>query len=208
MDDGTPNIGRIAREGMMFTDYYAEQSCTAGQSSFLTGQVTLRTGLVKAGEPAAPSGLRKADATIVELLKPLGYATGLFGIKCVATGTDDATAAEAMDFIARQARVNKPFFCWFTGTRVQVSDSRHNSSGPMAMPENAGGMAEHDGHVGLLLKKLDDLGIANDTIVISTMDHGPQGKCRPSAATAMIPNEKSSTSEGAFRAPCMIRWPE
>ena len=75
----TPNIDRIAKEGMMFTDYYAEQSCTAGRSSFITGQATLRTGLSKVGLPAATVGLQARDATIAELLKPLGYATGQFG---------------------------------------------------------------------------------------------------------------------------------
>ena len=75
----TPNIDRIAREGMMFTDYYAEQSCTAGRSTFITGQCTLRTGLSKVGMPGATVGLQPRDATIAELLKPLGYATGQFG---------------------------------------------------------------------------------------------------------------------------------
>src|SRR4051794_5116322 len=75
----TPNIDRIAREGMMFTDYYAEQSCTAGRSSFITGQCTLRTGLSKVGIPGATVGLQSRDATLAELLKPLGYATGQFG---------------------------------------------------------------------------------------------------------------------------------
>ncbi|HET9158239.1 MAG TPA: arylsulfatase [Myxococcaceae bacterium] len=75
----TPSIDRIAREGMMFTDYYAEQSCTAGRSSFITGQTTLRTGLSKVGLPGAKLGLQKEDITIAEALKPLGYATGQFG---------------------------------------------------------------------------------------------------------------------------------
>ena len=75
----TPNIDRIAREGMIFTDYYGEQSCTAGRSSFITGQHGLRTGLTKVGLPGATLGLQKEDPTIAELLKPLGYATGQFG---------------------------------------------------------------------------------------------------------------------------------
>jgi hypothetical protein len=75
----TPNIDRIAREGMCFTDYYGEQSCTAGRSSFITGQHGLRTGLTKVGFPAATVGLAKEDPTIAELLKPLGYATAQFG---------------------------------------------------------------------------------------------------------------------------------
>ncbi|HKE48620.1 MAG TPA: arylsulfatase, partial [Rhodanobacteraceae bacterium] len=75
----TPNIDRLAREGMMFTDYYAEQSCTAGRASFITGQSGLRTGLTKVGLPGATLGLRKEDPTIAEMMKPLGYATGQFG---------------------------------------------------------------------------------------------------------------------------------
>lgn len=75
----TPNIDRIAREGMMFTDYYAENSCTAGRSSFITGQTPLRTGLSKVGAPGAPVGLQKGDITIAQALKAQGYATGQFG---------------------------------------------------------------------------------------------------------------------------------
>ena len=75
----TPNIDRIAREGMIFTDYYGEQSCTAGRSSFITGQSVFRTGLSKVGLPGADLGLRKEDPTIAEILKPMGYATGQFG---------------------------------------------------------------------------------------------------------------------------------
>ena len=75
----TPNIDRVANEGMMFTDYYAEQSCTAGRASFITGQSGLRTGLTKVGLPGAAVGLQKEDPTIAELLKAQGYATGQFG---------------------------------------------------------------------------------------------------------------------------------
>jgi arylsulfatase A-like enzyme len=75
----TPNIDRVAKEGMMFTDYYAEQSCTAGRASFITGQSGLRTGMTKVGLPGATQGLQKEDPTIAEMLKPLGYATGQFG---------------------------------------------------------------------------------------------------------------------------------
>jgi arylsulfatase len=75
----TPNIDRIAAEGMRFTDSYGEQSCTAGRSSFITGQSVFRTGLSKVGIPGADVGLRAEDPTIAELLKPLGYATGQFG---------------------------------------------------------------------------------------------------------------------------------
>src|SRR5205823_11796291 len=75
----TPNIDRVAREGMTFTDYYADQSCTAGRSSFITGQATLRTGLSKVGIPGSAIGIQPRDATVAELLKAVGYGTGQFG---------------------------------------------------------------------------------------------------------------------------------
>lgn len=275
----TPNIDRIAREGMMFTDYYAEQSCTAGRSTFITGQSTLRTGLSKVGLPGATVGLQKEDPTIAELLKPLGYATGQFGknhlgdrdeylptnhgfdeffgnlyhlnaeeepeninyprdpefrkrfgprgvIKASADGKiedtgpltkkrmetiDDETSAAAMDFMERQVRANKPFFCWFNSTRMHfrthVAANRRSAPGLTARTEYADGMVEHDGHIGQILKKLDDLGIANDTIVLYTTDNGPHMNSWPDAAMTPFRNEKNSNWEGAFRVPAMIRWP-
>ena len=291
----TPNIDRIAREGMIFTDYYAEQSCTAGRSSFITGQATARTGLSKVGVPAAPVGLQKEDATIAELLKPLGYATGQFGknhlgdkneflptmhgfdeffgnlyhlnaeeepeqrtyprdpafrekfgprgvIKSKATDTDDATmeprwgrvgkqtikdtgpltkkrmetiddetSSAAIDFIERQVRANQPFFCWYNSTRMHlrthVREDRRSPPGLTARTEYADGMVEHDGHIGLLLKTLDDLGIANDTIVLYTTDNGPHMNTWPDGAMTPFRSEKNTNWEGAFRVPAMIRWP-
>lgn len=275
----TPNIDRIAREGMMFTDYYAEQSCTAGRSSFITGQATLRTGLSKVGVPGATVGLQKEDATIAELLKPLGYATGQFGknhlgdrdeylptnhgfdeffgnlyhlnaeeepeqrtyprdpefrkrfgprgvIKSSADGKiedtgpltkkrmetiDDETSAAAMDFIERQTRADKPFFCWFNSTRMHlrthVAENRRSPPGITARTEYADGMVEHDGHIGQILKKLEDLGIANDTLVLYTTDNGPHMNSWPDGAMTPFRSEKDTNWEGAFRVPCMIRWP-
>jgi arylsulfatase len=275
----TPNIDRIAREGMMFTDYYAEQSCTAGRSSFITGQSTLRTGLSKVGVPGATVGLQKEDATIAELLKPLGYATGQFGknhlgdrdeylptnhgfdeffgnlyhlnaeeepeqrtyprdpefrkrfgprgvIKSSADGKiedtgpltkkrmetiDDETSAAAMDFMDRQVKASKPFFCWFNSTRMHlrthVAENRRSPPGITARTEYADGMVEHDGHIGQILKKLDDLGIANDTIVLYTTDNGPHMNSWPDGAMTPFRSEKDTNWEGAFRVPCMIRWP-
>jgi arylsulfatase len=75
----TPNIDRVANEGLIFTDYYGEQSCTAGRAAFITGQSGFRTGLLKVGLPGAELGLQPEDPTLAELLKPLGYATGQFG---------------------------------------------------------------------------------------------------------------------------------
>jgi arylsulfatase A-like enzyme len=291
----TPNIDRIAREGMMFTDYYAENSCTAGRSSFITGQTPKRTGLTKVGIPGAPIGLQARDVTIAQALKPLGYATGQFGknhlgdrnaflptahgfdeffgnlyhlnaeeeperpywptadkeyvennsprgvLRCRTTDRDDPTeqphwgrvgrqtiedtgpltrkrmetiddetTAAAVDFINRQVRGNKPFFCWMNMTRMHVfthvRDSMRGQSG-MRGNEYADGMVEHDGHVGKMLKALDDLGIANDTIVVYSTDNGPNQFSWPDAATTPFRSEKDTNWEGAFRVPAMVRWP-
>jgi arylsulfatase A-like enzyme len=290
----TPNIDRIAREGMIFTDYYAEQSCTAGRSSFLTGQCTLRTGLSKVGVPGSTVGLQKEDPTIAELLKNHGYATAQFGknhlgdrneylptvhgfdeffgnlyhlnaeeepeqrtypggdfrekfgprgvIRSRATDVDDPTthprwgrvgrqtiedtgpltkkrmetiddetSDAAVDFLKRQAGAGKPFFCWFNGTRMHlrthVAPERRSPPGLTARTEYADGMVEHDGHVGKLLKALDDLGVAGDTIVLYTTDNGPHMNSWPDGAMTPFRSEKNTNWEGAFRVPCMIRWP-
>jgi arylsulfatase A-like enzyme len=291
----TPNIDRIAREGMMFTDYYAEQSCTAGRSSFITGQCTLRTGLSKVGIPGATVGLQARDATIAELLKPLGYATGQFGknhlgdrneflptvhgfdeffgnlyhlnaeedpesrtyprdpafrqalgprgvLRCKAsdrddpteqprwgkvgrqtiedTGAltrkrmetvDDETSAAAIDFMQRQARANTPFFCWFNSTRMHlrthVRPENRDRPGLTSRTEYNDGMIEHDAVIGTILKAVDDLGIGNDTIVLYTTDNGPHQNSWPDAGTTPFRSEKNTNWEGAFRVPCLIRWP-
>ncbi len=275
----TPNIDRVAKEGMIFTDYYAEQSCTAGRSTFITGQCTYRTGLAKVGMPGAKVGLQAEDPTIAELLKPHGYATGQFGknhlgdldeflptahgfdefygnlyhlnaeeepenrnyptnpefrkkfgprgvIKSTADGKiedtgpltkkrmetiDDETSAAAIDFIERQTKAEKPFFCWWNATRMHfrthVRDEHRDEPGVTARTEYADGMIEHDNHVGTLLKKLDDLGITENTIVIYSTDNGPHKNTWPDAAISPFRNEKNSNWEGAFRVPCMIRWP-
>jgi arylsulfatase A-like enzyme len=279
----TPNIDRIAHEGKIFTDYYAEQSCTAGRSTFITGQCTLRTGLSKVGLPGADLGLRKEDPTLAELLKPHGYATGQFGknhlgdkdeflptmhgfdeffgnlyhlnaeeepenrnyprdpefrkkfgprgvLKCKANGdgtqtiedtgpltkkrmetVDDETSTAAMDFIERQHKAGKPFFCWWNSTRMHcrtyVKADRRSEAALTAKTEYADGMIEHDDQVGLLLKKLDELGIANDTIVLYTTDNGPHLNTWPDSAMTPFRSEKNTCWEGAFRVPALIRWP-
>jgi arylsulfatase len=291
----TPNIDRLAREGMMFTDYYAEQSCTAGRSTFITGQCTLRTGLSKVGVPAATVGLQARDITIAEALKPLGYATGQFGknhlgdrneflptvhgfdeffgnlyhlnaeeepeertyprdpaflekfgprgvLRCKATDRDDPTeqprwgrigkqtiedtgpltrkrmetiddetSAAAIDFIQRQVRANTPFFCWYNSTRMHlfthVRPEHRDKPGLTTRTEYADGMIEHDGTIGTILKSLDDLGIADNTIVLYTTDNGPHQNSWPDAATTPFRSEKDTNWEGAFRVPCLIRWP-
>ncbi|MCP1644865.1 arylsulfatase [Pseudomonas citronellolis] len=275
----TPNIDRIAHEGMMFTDYYAENSCTAGRSTFITGQSALRTGLSKVGVPGALVGLQPRDITIAQALKAHGYATGQFGknhlgdrdeflptnhgfdeffgnlyhlnaeeeperpywpkddaafvkaasprgvIHSYADGKiedtgplttkrmetiDDETTQAAMSFMDRQVKADKPFFVWMNTTRMHlythVRDSMKGQSG-MLGNEYADGMLEHDGDVGKLLQKLDDLKIADNTIVIYTTDNGPNQFSWPDAATTPFRNEKNSNWEGAYRVPAMIRWP-
>ncbi len=275
----TPNIDRIAKEGMIFTDYYAENSCTAGRSTFITGQTPLRTGLSKVGIPGAPVGLQARDITIAQALKAQGYATAQFGknhlgdrdeflptahgfdeffgnlyhlnaeeeperpywpkddpayvkaatprgvIHSFADGKiedtgaltakrmetiDDETFAAAQAFIEKQAKADKPFFVWMNATRMHVfTHVRQSMLGQSGMPGNeyADGMLEHDGDVGKLLKTLDDLKIADNTIVVYSTDNGPNQFSWPDAATTPFRNEKNSNWEGAYRVPAMIRWP-
>nr|WP_315529322.1 arylsulfatase [uncultured Achromobacter sp.] len=276
----TPNIDRIATEGAIFTDYYAENSCTAGRSTFITGQSARRTGLSKVGIPGAPVGLQDRDITIAQALKGQGYSTAQFGknhlgdrdeylptkhgfdeffgnlyhlnaeeeperpyfpknptdpaikaymprgvIKASADGKiedtgalttkrmetiDDETVGAALDYLDKHGKSDKPFFVWMNTTRMHLfTHIRPEHQGKSGMPGNdyADGMWEHDQDVGKLLKKLDDLGIAKDTIVIYTTDNGPNQFSWPDAATTPFRSEKDTNWEGAFRVPAMIRWP-
>jgi arylsulfatase A-like enzyme len=274
----TPNIDRIAKEGMMFTDYYAENSCTAGRSTFITGEVGFRTGLLKVGIPGAKEGLQKQNITIAEALKPLGYATGQFGKnhlgdrdeflptahgfdeffgnlyhlnaeeeperpyyptqdkefmkqaprgvlhsfaggKIEDTGPlnrkrmetiDDETTQACIDFITKQKNAGKPFFAWMNFTRMHLfTHVRESMKGQSGMPGNeyADGMVEMDNNVGKLLKAVDDLGIADNTMVVFSTDNGPNQFSWPDAATTPFRSEKDTNWEGAFRVPAVIRWP-
>jgi arylsulfatase len=290
----TPNIDRIAKEGIRFLQYYGEQSCTAGRSAFLTGQHIIRTGLSKVGFPGAPMGMSQLDPSIGGLLKNLGYATGQFGknhvgdrnetlptvngfdeffgnlyhlnaeeepelpdypkdpayrakfgprgvLRCKATTVDDPTtdprfgrvgkqtiedtgpltkkrmetiddetSSAAIDFMRRQQAAGKPFFCWFNSTRMHlrthVRDS-HRGRYQHGDSEYADGMMEHDDIIGTLLKSLDDLGVANNTIVVYTTDNGPHMNTWPDGAMTWFRSEKNTNWEGAFRVPCLVRWP-
>jgi arylsulfatase len=124
---------------------------------------------------------------------------------------DDETSDAAIDFMKRQKEAGKPFFCWFNSTRMHlrthVAAERRSKPGLTSLTEYQDGMVEHDGHVGKLLKALDDLGIANDTLVLYTTDNGPHANTWPDGATTPFRSEKNTNWEGAFRVPCMVRWP-
>ena len=281
----TPNIDRIAKEGMLFTDSYAEQSCTAGRSSFITGQSVFRTGLSKVGMPGADLGLRAEDATIAELLKPHGYATGQFGknhlgdrdeflptqhgfdefygflyhlnaceepelrdyppaedypdfrknygprgvLNCKAnpdgsqsiedTGQltkkrmetiDDEILEKTKDYISRQVAADKPFFVWACSSRMHLrTHLKPESLGQSGrwQSEYHDAMIDHDKWVGAMLDQLDELGIADNTIVIYGSDNGPHMNSWPDAGMTPFRNEKDSNWEGAFRVPWLVRWP-
>ncbi|VIO76586.1 arylsulfatase [Bradyrhizobium ivorense] len=290
----TPNLDRIAREGIRFLHYYAEQSCTAGRAAFLTGQHGIRTGLTKVGYPGAPMGMSQLDPSIGGLLKNLGYATGQFGknhvgdrnealptvngfdeffgnlyhlnaeeepelpdypkdpayrakfgprgvLRCKAsdrddptedprfgkvgkqtiedTGAltkkrmetiDDETSAAAIEFMKRQQSAGKPFFCWYNATRMHLRThvrQSHRGRYTHGDSEYIDGMMEHDDTVGSLLKALDDMGVANDTIVLYTSDNGPHMNTWPDSAMTWFRSEKNTNWEGAFRVPCLVRWP-
>ena len=276
----TPSIDRIAKEGVAFTDYYAQQSCTAGRAAFIGGVVPVRTGMTKVGLPGAKEGWQKSDVTMATVLKAQGYATGQFGknhqgdrdehlptmhgfdeflgslyhlnaeeepenldypkdpefrkkfgprgvLKSKADGKggqtientgpltkkrmetiDDETIAAAKDFITRQAKAGQPFFCWWNGTRMHFrTHVKAEHRGISGQDEYSDGMVEHDMHVGELLKVIDDLGLADNTIVQYSTDNGPHFNTWPDAANTPFRSEKNSNWEGAYRVPTFVRWP-
>jgi arylsulfatase len=293
----TPNIDRLAREGMMFTDSYGEQSCTAGRSSFITGQSVYRTGLSKVGLPGAPIGMNDKLVTIAAVLKEQGYATGQFGknhlgdlnhmlptnhgfdeffgnlyhlnaeeepeqddyptekdfpdfrakfgprgvLHCWATDKDDKTTHErwgkvgkqrikdtgpltrkrmetcddefvaaAQDFIKRADRAGKPWFVWLNTTHMHLyTHTKKRSRGQAGRWQSPyhDTMVDHDKNVGQMLDFLDELGIAEDTIVQYSTDNGPHRNSWPDGGTTPFRSEKNTNWEGAFRVPLIMRWP-
>lgn len=276
MEYKTPNIDRIAKEGAMFTDAYAQQSCTAGRSAFITGQSPIRTGLLKVGMPGAKEGLAKEDPTIAALLKSHGYATAQIGKnhlgdrdehlptnhgfdeffgnlyhlnaeeefenpdypkdpefrrkfgtrgvidsradgKIEDTGplskkrmetVEDELLARSLDFIDRSVKAGKPFFLWHNTTRMHnwthLSKKYANKTSLGLYPD---GMMELDYIVGELLKKLDDLNITDNTIVVFSSDNGAQKMTWPDGGQAPFRGEKGTWWEGGFRVPQFMRWP-
>ena len=282
----TPNIDRIANEGLAFTDYYAEQSCTAGRASFIMGQSVFRTGLSKVGLPGADLGMREEEPTIAGLLKAQGYATGQFGKnhlgdqdihlptnhgfdeffgnlyhlnaeeepenedypgdmkladgktfgekfgprgvihswanpdgtqKIEDTGpltkkrmeiVDDETSDRAVAFMEEAVKADKPFFIWWNGSRMHFrTHVKAENRGISGQDEYADGMVEHDMHIGKFLEKLDELGIADNTIVFYSTDNGPHMNTWPDAGWNPFRGEKNTNWEGGWRVPAMVRWP-
>ena len=289
----TPNIDRVAKEGVTFTDYYGQQSCTAGRAAFICGQNPLRTGLTKVGMPGAPVGLQPEDPTIAEMLKPLGYATGQFGknhlgdrneylptvhgfdeffgnlyhlnaeeepelpdypkdpkfkaafgprgvLHCKATPTenplppdprfgpwgkqtvedtgpltkkrmetvDEEITAAALGWMETQAKADKPFFLWYNSTamhfRTHLADKNRGKSG---QDDYSDRMVTHDEQIGMMLNKLDELGIADNTIVMYSTDNGPENDTWPDGANTPFRSQKDTNWEGAWRVPAFLRWP-
>ncbi|HEX6041534.1 arylsulfatase [Longimicrobium sp.] len=288
----TPNIDRIAREGANFTDFYGQQSCTAGRAAFITGQSPIRTGLTKVGLPGATLGLNANDPSVAEVLKGFGYATGQFGknhlgdrnehlptvhgfdeffgnlyhlnaeeepeledypkdpryrqkfgprgvLKCKAVDKEDTTVdpvfgkvgkqvientgpltrkrmetvdeeflGAALDFIERRTKEDAPWFCYFNTTRMHVwTHLKPESAGKTGLGLYPDGMVELDGYVGQLLDKLDELGVADDTVVVFTTDNGAEVLSWPDGGNTPFRGEKDTNWEGGWRIPCVMRWP-
>jgi arylsulfatase len=293
----TPNIDRIGKEGALFSDHYAQPSCTAGRAAFITGQLPIRSGLVTVGTPGSPLGLKAETVTLGEVLKSVGYATGQFGknhlgdrnehlptvhgfdeffgnlyhlnvseepemdgypkdpafrakygprgvLHTYATDKDDPTVdprfgkvgkqtiedtgqlppkrmehiddefiAGAFKFMDKAVSEKKPFFVWLAPSRMHVFthvppeyikrieeiSSREDLHGA--------GMLQHDENIGQVLKKLDDLGIADNTIVIYSTDNGSEHSTWPYGGTTPYRSEKMTTWEGGVRVPMLVRWP-
>jgi arylsulfatase A-like enzyme len=276
----TPNIDRVAKEGALFTDWYGQQSCTAGRAAFITGQSPIRTGLTKVGLPGADIGLQPEDPTIADVLKPLGYTTGQFGKnhlgdrdeflptahgfdeffgnlyhlnaeqepespfypkdpefkkkfgprgvlhswanpdgtqKIENTGPLTVKRMETVDeefldasikFMEKAVKDDKPFFVWWNSTRMHIfTHLKKESDGKTGLGLYPDGMVEHDGHVGKLLDKLDELGIADNTIVMYSTDNGAEVMSWPDGGSTPFRGEKDTNYEGGWRVPCAIRWP-
>ena len=272
----TPNIDRLAHEGGMFTDWYAQQSCTAGRAAFITGQSPIRTGLTKVGLPGAPEGMKKEDPTLAVLLKAQGYMTGQFGknhlgdrdemlptnhgfdeffgnlyhlnaeeepehvdypknpefkkkfgprgvIHSFADGKiedtgpltkkrmetiDEEVTVKALDFMERSKKEGKPFFLWWNSTKMHIfTHLKKESEGKTGLGVYADGMVEHDNQVGQLLAKLEELAVADNTIVMYSTDNGSESFSWPDGGTTMFRGEKNTQWEGGYRVPTLIKWP-
>src|SRR6478736_4908375 len=290
----TPNLDKLAKEGMLFTDYYAEASCTAGRANFITGELPIRTGMTTVGQAGAAIGLPAEACTIATALKAQGYATGQFGknhlgdrneflptvhgfdeffgylyhldamedpahpnypqelldkvgprnmVHSWATTTDDSTDMPrwgkvgkqkiedagtlypermktvdneirdfALKFIEKAKTDGKPFFCWLNPTRMHIVTHLAEKYEKMRNSENGwseeeAGMAQLDEDIGIVLQKLKDLGLDDNTIVVFSTDNGTELFTWPDGGTTPFAQSKGTVLEGGFRVPCILRWP-
>jgi arylsulfatase len=290
----TPHLDKLAKEGMLFTDYYAEASCTAGRANFITGQLPIRTGLVTVGQAGASVGLPAEAVTIATVLKSMGYATGQFGknhlgdkneflpcvhgfdeffgylyhldamedpahpnypqellnkvgprnmVHCWANGSDDSSSDprwgkvgkqkiedagslypkrmetvddeirdHAIKFLDKAQKDGKPFFLWLNPTRMHIVTHLSPKYEGMRNSENGwseeeAGMAQLDDVVGDVMKKLKDMGVDENTIVVFTTDNGTEVFTWPDGGQTPFAQSKGTVMEGGFRVPCILRWP-
>jgi arylsulfatase len=290
----TPNLDKIAKEGMLFTDYYAEASCTAGRANFITGELPIRTGMTTVGQAGASVGLPAEAVTTATILKSMGYATGQFGknhlgdkneflptvhgfdeffgylyhldamedpahpnypqnllnvvgprnmIHSWATDKDDPTEMPrwgkvgmqriedagplypkrmetvddeirdfAISFMDKARKDNKPFFVWLNPTRMHIVTHLSPKYEALRNAENGwseeeAGMAQLDDDVGLVMKKIKDMGVDDNTIVVFTTDNGTELFTWPDGGQTPFAQSKGTVLEGGFRVPAMIRWP-
>jgi len=215
----------MAAEGMMFTDSSADQSYTAGRSSFTTGQSVFRTGMSKVGMPGAKQGISAEDPTIATLIKQQGYATGQFGKNHLGDRNEHLPTVHGYDeFYGSLYHLNaseepeqrdypkagKPFFAWINYThmhfRTHAKPESLGQSG-VAQSEYHDAMIDHDKNVGAILDVIDELGIADNTIVLYSTDNGPHRNSWPDAGMTPFRSEKNTNWEGAYRVPSFARRP-